>query len=202
MKVKKYKVYIHIFPNNKVYIGITCQEPRKRWRNGKGYNRTSYIYNAIVKYGWNNVRHLILYDNLTKEEATKKEIELIAKYKSNQRKHGYNNSSGGEISALGFHHKEETKKIISQKLKKINLGKHLSIETKRKISKAKLGKPMKKETIIKKSKPVICVETNVVYYGIHEAQNQTQINDRNINNCLKGRRKTAGGYHWRYYENN
>ena len=28
-----YKVYIHIFPNNKVYIGITSQKPKRRWNN-------------------------------------------------------------------------------------------------------------------------------------------------------------------------
>ena len=202
MKEENYKIYIHKFPNKKVYIGITKQDLKKRWKNGKGYNKTSFVYNAIIKYGWNNIQHIVLFENLTKEEASEKEKELIALYKSNCREYGYNNSIGGEISALGFHHKEETKKIIAEKQRQINLGKHLSDKTKEKIRKAKLGKKLKKETIIKKSKPIICVETNIYYYGIHEAQRQTGINDRNINSCLKKRRKTAGGYHWRYYENN
>ena len=38
MENKKYCVYKHIFPNNKVYIGVTCQKPEYRWRNGKGYH--------------------------------------------------------------------------------------------------------------------------------------------------------------------
>lgn len=30
-----YSVYIHIFPNSKVYIGITKRQPKDRWQNGK-----------------------------------------------------------------------------------------------------------------------------------------------------------------------
>ena len=32
-----YIVYMHISPNNKKYIGITCQSLKNRWRNGEGY---------------------------------------------------------------------------------------------------------------------------------------------------------------------
>jgi hypothetical protein len=67
------------------------------------------------------------------------------------------------------------------------------------MSKARLGKPMSEETKRKKSKPILCVETNIVYYGIHEAYMQTGIDDGNIGLCAKGKRKTAGGCRWRYY---
>ena len=78
MENKKYCVYKHIFPNNKVYIGVTCRKPEYRWDNGNGYTNTQRkIYNAIQKYGWENVKHEILFENLTKEEAEQKEIELI-----------------------------------------------------------------------------------------------------------------------------
>lgn len=35
-------VYIHTFPNKKVYIGITHQNPNRRWRN-KSKNEKSKI---------------------------------------------------------------------------------------------------------------------------------------------------------------
>lgn len=48
------------------------------------------------------------------------------------------------------------------------------------------------------SKPIRCVETNVVYPSIHEAKRMTGIRCENICKCLKGNHHTAGGYHWEY----
>ena len=45
--IDDYKVYIHKFPNNKVYIGITLQKPEYRWRKGNKYKGNEYITNAI-----------------------------------------------------------------------------------------------------------------------------------------------------------
>lgn len=49
-----YTVYMHRFPNGKVYIGITRVAPEKRWRNGKGYSENRFMQFAINKYGWEN----------------------------------------------------------------------------------------------------------------------------------------------------
>lgn len=92
---KDYKVYIHISPNNKVYIGITHQNFYKRFQNGKGYNRQKYFYRAIKKYGWDNFKHKILEDNLTYKEAIEKERYYISLYDSTNPIRGYNVSSGG-----------------------------------------------------------------------------------------------------------
>lgn len=96
-----YYVYKHTTPCGKVYIGITGRNPSIRWANGKGYNR-AYFKNAIEKYGWDNIKHEILFDSLTKEEAEQKEIELIAEYKSNQREYGYNISVGGASKNIKY----------------------------------------------------------------------------------------------------
>jgi len=37
-----------------------------------------------------------------------------------------------------------------------------------------------------------------VFYGIHEAGRETNIDYRNIYRVLAGQRKTAGGYKWEY----
>ena len=74
-----YTVYKHTSPNNKVYIGITSRKPEYRWNSGKGYINNKYFTTAINKYGWNEFEHSILYENLSKEEAETKEIELIKK---------------------------------------------------------------------------------------------------------------------------
>lgn len=49
-----------------------------------------------------------------------------------------------------------------------------------------------------RSKPVICIETNITYPSIIEAERQTGINNANINRCCRGKLHTAGGYHWKY----
>lgn len=93
---KRFCVYKHTCPNGKVYIGQTCQTPERRWRNGEGYNQCPYFYNAIQKYGWDNIKHEIILTNLTFEEANKEEIYLINEvYKSNISKNGYNIDKGG-----------------------------------------------------------------------------------------------------------
>lgn len=107
--MKKYTIYIHKNKiNGKVYIGQTSQKPEKRWDNGRGYETSSKFYNAILKYGWNNFEHIILYTNLTLEEANQKEQELIEQYKSCEDEFGYNITCGGR----NFTHSEETKRKI------------------------------------------------------------------------------------------
>ena len=85
--------------NGKVYIGITSQNPYKRWQNGKGYKKT-FFYNAIKKYGWDNFTHEILKEGLTKEEAGELETELISKYNSTNRDYGYNISRGAKYEQI------------------------------------------------------------------------------------------------------
>ena len=95
---KKYTLYCHTNKiNSKKYIGITCRENINiRWQKGKGYS-TQIFGKAIDKYGWDNFEHEILFENLDKDEAESKEIELIKKYNTTNRKLGYNISKGGGL---------------------------------------------------------------------------------------------------------
>ena len=158
---RNYKVYAHIRkePDEngiyKRYIGITCQKLKDRWKaNGNGYKKKDkngnyiYFYNAIQKYGWDNFTHIILLQNLTKKEALDWEIKLIEIYESNNEYYGYNGTEGGEHAL----HSEKIKqkisnshkgKIVSEitkdKLRKINTGKKLTMETRIKMSKTRKG---------------------------------------------------------------
>lgn len=85
-----FKVYMHIAPNNKKYVGITQQKLYKRWQNGSAYHHNKHFTNAILKYGWDNFEHIVIAENLNKEDACKLEQKLIKKYKTNNRKYGYN----------------------------------------------------------------------------------------------------------------
>ena len=114
-----YTVYKHTTPNNKIYIGITKLNVKRRWLSGYGYQNNKYFFDDIVKYGWKNINHEILFENLTKKEAEEKEIQLIAMYKSNDNSYGYNISSGGH-STQGVKCTNERKRkiMVSQPARK------------------------------------------------------------------------------------
>ena len=114
-----YCVYKHTAPSGKVYIGVTRQNPIARWQGGGGYKYNTHFYNAILKYGWDNFKHEILYTDLDKQEASKIEIDLISKYQSNNRDFGYNISPGG-----GLLTEEQAKKVSDAKKGKQFSDKH------------------------------------------------------------------------------
>ena len=123
-----YVVYMHIAPNGKKYVGITKTSPQKRWNSGKGYMSQQLFYRAIQKYGWENFTHAILADNLDETDAKNMEVQLIDKYQLTNVNFGYNVSPGGD-TGNGLCGKTHPM-----------YGKHLSDETRRKISEATLGR--------------------------------------------------------------
>ena len=95
-KQNEYCVYVHTNKtNHKKYYGITRQAPERRWQNGHGYDGT-YFGNAIAKYGWDGFSHDVIIRGISKERACKYEVALILLFKTNQRRHGYNISEGGQ----------------------------------------------------------------------------------------------------------
>lgn len=212
--MNNYSVYIHLFPNNKVYIGITSQKPKRRWNNGQGYKNNQYMTNAIMKYGWDNVIHKILYTNLKKEEAEEIEIKLIKEYKANNKRYGYNIEYGGC-------HNGKTSEITRKRISEANKGKHNSLKTefkkghitiiteeiKQKISEKNKGKHASVRTEFKKGhKPlnvrkVLCIESDVVYDTIKKASEDTNVMACHISQVCNGKRKSAGKLHWKFIEN-
>lgn len=107
--MNNYTVYMHVNKiNHKVYVGQTCQQLNKRWKNGYGY-QTGYFSSAIKHYGWCNFEHIILAENLTAEQADETEKSFIELYKSNTKEFGYNLDNGGHSNKC---HSEETKRKI------------------------------------------------------------------------------------------
>ena len=109
----KWTVYIHINKiNGKKYVGITSQNPEKRWgTNGCKY-RKGYFRNAINKYGWNSFQHDIVATNLCETDAKiieKKLIEVL----NTKAPNGYNLTLGGD-GALGYSPTQETKCKMSK----------------------------------------------------------------------------------------
>lgn len=115
---KNYCVYKHTnLINNKIYIGITSRDPKKRWASGYGYMYNEHFWRAIKKYGWNTgFVHEVLFTGLTFEEACNKEIELIAFYQSNNPSCGYNKDKGGRCMQ---EHTKYRLRITNKRKKKI-----------------------------------------------------------------------------------
>lgn len=147
-------VYSHTrLDNNTIfYIGIGKDYKRAYSK----YSRNNYWKNIVSKTDY---KIDILFDNLTWDEACKKEIELISFYGRKDIKTGElaNMTSGGD--GVKGHSKETIKKIINihkgRKQSKEEINKRInsrkgyihSEETKNKMSKSKKGYVFSKEHI-------------------------------------------------------
>ena len=114
-------------------------------KNGK--LKHPYFAQAILKYGWDNIKHELLHEKLSKEEACKLEQKYIAEYKSQSL--SYNITDGGE-GICGFQFSEEQR----EKLRESHKGKKQSSETVAKRVAKNIGKKRTDEQKAKTSKPV------------------------------------------------
>ena len=185
MEKNNWCVYKHTCPNGKGYIGITGVGVDKRWGyDGRGYYGQVF-YKAIKKYGWDNIKHEVLVDNISEEKAKELEKYYIEKY--NTFYNGYNFTIGGE-GTCGVIYTEERRRKLSKSLKG------------RKISDRCI------EVHKAKCKPVYQIDlyTKQIIAKYDSAQNACDKlgfkRKENIINCANGRYKTAYKYIWRYVE--
>ena len=192
--MKKYTVYMHTTPNGKRYIGITCKRPENRWQNGDGY-KNQVFGTAILKYGWNNIKHEIIASGLSEEKAKCMEIELISKYKTQKPRYGYNCTAGGDGS-IGCIPSQE----IREKMSKAKRGKRLTEEHRTKIGAAQKGKCVSDETrakiseaskgISKNSGRKLSDEHKSKLSEINKGKRLTEEHKKKISESLKGRQKS------------
>lgn len=205
MENNNYKLYRHTSPSGKVYIGITKNDINTRWKNGKGYMNQNYFFNAIIKYGWINFKHEVLFSNLSQERAEKLEIELIRHYR--ELGISYNIADGGKIC-----NQSEAERLRSSLTMKKIWAEH---PEKFKYNRTRAGQKTSIETIRKRSKPVVQYSLNneflKEYLSVPEASMATGIGMRSIRNCCKSKVYSrtrgkfinihqAGGYIWKYKE--
>lgn len=202
-----YFVYMHVFPNDKVYIGITSQDPpEKRWLDsGIGYKPQPRMWRAIQKYGWQNVEHIIIARYVNIETAKNMEIDLISLYDSTNKEHGYNASPGGWIMG------EESKKKLSESC----MGRKLTDEHKEKLRLANVGRRPSDKAIERlreynrtrdyskmvqpNEMPVLQYDVETAsfvreYKSINRAAFGTGLDVRNIAECVAEKTGQVGGY--------
>ena len=203
-----YCVYKHTCPNGKCYIGITKQNLKNRFHNGRGYD-TQLFGRAIQKYGWENITHEILHEGLTVEDAYKLEKESILKFKANNKEHGYNCDNGG-AGAEGHvvspevrrNQSEVAKRLWSDPEKRAILEKHL-----KELSIQNTGRKRPKEaierTIAHTSKQVCQFDLNGNLIqefpsAMEAARSLGKKYNSSIIGCCKGKLHMAHGYKWQY----
>ena len=108
-------IYMLISPSGRVYVGKSVRfgkrlgQHRRRSRKNK-----TFLYNAVRKHGWGKFTKLVLeifaYDVST-EYMSKRERYYIKKYRSYNRKYGYNLTEGGE-GAPGYKHTDKAKRNL------------------------------------------------------------------------------------------
>lgn len=178
-------MYRIIFPNGKMYFGIS-KNPKGRFKghcNSAKKKNDLPLYNAIRKHGAENLKFEILVAGI-KEYIAQLEISAIAHFETQNRKYGYNITSGGELSPLLT---ESVRLRVSNSLKgrkphpstavaasRANKGKKASPETIAKLIAAKIGKPCKQQTKIKISESL-------------KGQRCPQDKKNKISNSLKGK---------------
>lgn len=158
--------------NEVFYIGIGTQD--NYIRASRSHNRTNYWNNVVKRCGW---KVDILYDNLSWEDACKKEKELIAFYGRIDLGTGtlVNLTDGGE-GTLGHKHTEETK----EKMAKTRKGRKYSEEHKLKTKNSMIGKNCKK---------IINTQTGKIYNSIEEAAKDIGISRVALSLKLTGKTK-------------
>lgn len=81
---RTYYIYIHTCPNYWTYVGMSLT-PKQRWNNGEGYKENKRFYEAIKKFGWDNIKHEIVAETKSKWIAEKIERTLITHFKIKKR---------------------------------------------------------------------------------------------------------------------
>lgn len=201
-----YYLYRHTSPSGKVYIGITSQDPLRRWSEGRGYKRNKFFTNAIKKYGWENIQHQILFRDLSKRTAILLEKAFIKYYKDLHK--SYNITNGGEGTCGLAHAASEHAKYIASITHK---GKVLSKDTREKISmrvKERMHDPEIRAKFLE-----ACAKTKKTVYqydldgnfirkfeSIREAGRTVQIPYHNISKCCRrvSNYKSAKGFLWSF----
>lgn len=135
--------------NKKVYIGQTIQQLRDRMQNHKDDSKTknTYFCNALRKYGYNEFIWEEIDIAISLEELDFLETVWINLFISNNRKYGYNSTTGGKQAR---HNKETINKLkeryASGELVPWSKGKTLLQETKNKMSKFQKDKIVSEKT--------------------------------------------------------
>lgn len=169
---------------NDVYIGQTANFKNRickyRTLNCKQQPK---LYNSIVKNGFENFEVYILQNCNSKQELDEYEKYYIDLYKSNV--YGYNCSEGGEGTTLGHRftrppRTQNHRENLSKSQKGRSNGRKGELKTEQQKINLRNANTFR-------AKPIICLDTQIVYPSIKEACRQLAIDSAQLAKHLKGK---------------
>ena len=181
------------------YIGQTAHEDFQIRLNGHMSDvkngRKRHLYNAIRKYGWDHFTIEILHnfprEGNWQERLDELEIQEIAQ-RGTLAPGGYNNETGGNKNKV-LH--EDTKELMSSVRsgeQHAMFGKHHQDEAK------ELLRDANRKEVQQWSRDG--TELLRTFGSIEEATRETGADGSHICKVSKGERKTAGGFHWKFVQ--
>jgi hypothetical protein len=198
--MKKYYVYTHLNPKTKEVFYVGIGKDNRAWNKWAGRNK--FWDNYVNKYGFEVE---LVAENLTRNQAGKIEIELIAELGRRQIDEGgtlVNRSTGGDGGSTGYTHTQAYKDKLSKdrKGKCTRKVRKLSEETRRKISENNIGKNGRTKM------PVLQYDKQGNFIKEHPSIKEAKIETgaKNIFEVASGYKnqlyKSSGGYVWKYKE--
>jgi group I intron endonuclease len=169
-------IYKITSPNDRIYIGQTINYKNRlnKYKNLKGSKKQIRLHNSFLKYGITN--HIFEFI----EECTIEELNTKERYYQDL----YDVLSKKGLNCY-LTHTNELKRIVSEETKKllvkINSGKN---------------NPMygKKGILNNKSKKVINIITNEIYFSLTECCDKNNLNPKYMSRWLNGKRNNKTIY--------
>jgi hypothetical protein len=193
--MEQYYVYTHLNPQTKEVFYVGIGKGNRAWNQWAGRNK--FWENYVNKYGFEVE---IIAENITRNQAGKIEMELIAHLGRRQIEEGgtlVNRSIGGDGGSGGYTHTEEWKRQQSER----QLGKKkkpLSQEAKEKLSKSLTGRE------VTWGKPILQFDKqgNFIKEWPSAKAAKTGTGAKNVFEVASGYKnylyKSSGGFIWKY----
>jgi len=184
--------------NNKLYIGQTRNFKSRINQHVGSLNKKShqnkYLQRSFDKHGYDNFNIEII-EEVQLDNLTEREQYWCDYYKSYNRENGYNQLKDVRSPWYGKRSEEHCRKIALA-----NTGRKHSIESRRKMSKARMGRFVGKEHPFAKEIQQFDKNMEFIseYDSITEAATISKIGRTSINNNLCGRSMSAGGFIWKF----
>ena len=181
------------------YIGQTAHEDFQVRLNGHisdvKNGRKRHMYNAIRKYGWEQFTIEIVH-NFPKQGNWQERLDELEIQEISQRgtlaPGGYNNETGGNKNKVLHEDTKELMSAVRSGERHAMFGKHHQDEAK------DLLRDANRKEVQQWSKDG--TELIRTFASIEDATRETGADGSHICKVCKGERKTAGGFHWKFVQ--